>query len=57
MAMATLPGEYNGTLPASVVLFSKRIWQHVQILLICAILAPGQRKVNAGRRIMGMSAK
>jgi hypothetical protein len=39
------------------VLFSKRIWQHVQILLIGAILGPGQRKVIAGRRIMGMSAK
>jgi hypothetical protein len=36
-------------------LFSKRVWQHVQILLFGAILAPGQRTVTATLRIMGLS--
>ena len=38
-------------------LFSKRVWQNVQILLLGAILAPGQRTVTAILRIMGLSTE
>jgi hypothetical protein len=37
--------------------FSKRIWLHAQILLMGAILAPGQRTVTAILHIMGLSAE
>jgi hypothetical protein len=55
--MPTLPSEYTTILAAFAGLFSKRIWQHVQILLTGAILAPGQRTVTAVLRIMGLSAE
>ena len=48
--------EYTTILTAFAGLFSKRVWQHVQILLFGAILAPGQRTVTAVLRIMGLSA-
>lgn len=51
-----LPSEYTTILTAFAVLFSRRVWQHVQILLIGAILAPGQRTVTAILRIMGLNA-
>jgi hypothetical protein len=38
-------------------LFSRRVWQRVQILLLGAILAPGQRTVTAILRIMGLSSE
>jgi hypothetical protein len=52
-----LPSEYTTILTTFAVLFSRRIWQHVQILLLGAILAPGQRTVTAVLRIMGLSAE
>src|SRR5215212_8352385 len=35
-------------------LFSKRVWQNAQVLLIGAILAPGQRTVSSALRAMGL---
>jgi hypothetical protein len=35
-------------------LFSKRVWQNVQVLLIGAILAPGRRTVSSALRAMGL---
>src|SRR3712207_4672152 len=35
-------------------LFSRRVWQHVQILVAGAILAPGQRTVSSALRAMGL---
>jgi hypothetical protein len=35
-------------------LFSKRVWQPVQVLLMGAILAPGQRTVSSALRAMGL---
>jgi DDE superfamily endonuclease len=35
-------------------LFSKRIWQHAQLLLVGAILAPGRRTVTSALRAMGL---
>jgi hypothetical protein len=36
-------------------LFFARIWQHVQIFLLGAILCPGKRTVSAVLRVMGLS--
>jgi DDE superfamily endonuclease len=36
-------------------LFSRRVWAHVQVLLIGAILAPGIRTVASALRIMGLA--
>jgi hypothetical protein len=55
--MPTLRSEYTTILTAYAGLFSKRVWQHVQILLLGAILAPGQRTVSAILRIMGLSCE
>jgi hypothetical protein len=52
-----LRSEYTTILTTFATLFSKRIWQRVQILLMGAILAPGQRTVTAVLRIMGLSAE
>ncbi len=49
--------EYTTILTAFAQLFSKRVWQHVQILLLGAILAPGQRTVTAILRVMGLSSE
>ena len=35
-------------------LFSKRVWQHAQLLLAGAILAPGTRTVSSALRAMGL---
>src|SRR3990170_8943679 len=35
-------------------LFSKRVWQHAQVLLAGAILAPGRRTVSSALRSMGL---
>ena len=35
-------------------LFSERVWQHVQVLLAGAILAPGKRTVSSALRAMGL---
>jgi hypothetical protein len=36
-------------------LFSKPVWEHANVLLIGAILAPGKRTVTACLRVMGLS--
>jgi hypothetical protein len=36
-------------------LFSKRLWCHVQVLLLGAILTPAQRTVTAALRVMGLA--
>jgi hypothetical protein len=55
MPMLTLPNEYLTLVLAFAPLFSKRIWIHVQTLLLGAILTPSQRTVTAVLRIMGLS--
>jgi hypothetical protein len=55
MPMPTLPAEYLTLIWAFAPIFSKRIWTHVQILLLGAILTPSQRTVTAVLRIMGLS--
>jgi len=36
-------------------LFSKPVWQHVQVLLVGAILAPGKRTVTSALRVCDLS--
>jgi len=50
-----LPSEYITIFTIFAPVFSKRIWLQVQVLLIGAILTPGQRTVAAVLRIMGLS--
>jgi DDE superfamily endonuclease len=52
--MPTLPADYLNILTIFAPLFSKCIWAHAQVLLVGAILVPGQRTVTAVLRIMGL---
>ncbi len=53
--MPTLPKPDDSLIQTFASHFSKCIWQHAQVLLLGAILAPGQRTVTAVLRIMGLS--
>ncbi len=52
--MRTLPPKMVQALAPFAPLFSKRIWQHAQLLLVGAILAPGRRTVSSALRAMGL---
>ncbi len=52
--MHTLPPAMILLLRPFAPLFSKRVWMHVQILLMGAILAPAQRTVTAALRVVGL---
>jgi hypothetical protein len=48
--MRTLPTEMIRVFAPFAPLFSKRVFQHVQVLLMGAILAPGKRTVSSALR-------
>jgi hypothetical protein len=50
-----LPKEFVALITTFAPLFPKRVWQHVQIVLVGAILAPGKRTVTAALRVMGLA--
>jgi hypothetical protein len=52
--MRTLPQEMIRVLAPFAPLFSGRVWQHAQVLLAGAILAPGRRTVSSALRAMGL---
>ena len=52
--MRTLPEQMIRALAPFAPLFSKRVWQHVQVLVAGAILAPGSRTVSSALRAMGL---
>ena len=52
--MPTLPTTIVQALAPFAPLFSGRVWQHAQVLLAGAILAPGQRTVGSALRAMGL---
>src|SRR3954465_6648107 len=52
--MRTLPTKMVQALAPFAPLFSKRVWQHAQVLLAGAILAPGTRTVSSALRAMGL---
>jgi hypothetical protein len=49
-----LPPKMVQVLAPFAPLFSKRIWQNAQLLLVGAILAPGRRTVSSALRAMGL---
>jgi len=53
--MPTLPLELTALIVAFAPLFSKPVFQHAQVLLMGAILAPGKRTVTSALRVMGRS--
>jgi len=52
--MPTFPSEFQAVIIPYVRLFSRRVFAHVQLLLLGAILAPGKRTVTAALRIVGL---
>ncbi len=52
--MPTLPTTMIRLLAPFAPLFSKRVWQNAQVLLVGAILAPGRRTVSSALRAMGL---
>ncbi len=55
--MFTLPADYNTIFELFQPYFNSRIWSSVQLLLMGAILTPGQRTVTAILRILGLSGE
>ena len=53
--MLTLPKEFATLMTTFAPLFTKRVWPHAQVVLVGAILAPGQRTVTAALRVMGLA--
>ena len=53
--MQPLPRAIIGVLRLFEAVFSERVWDWVQVLVIGAILTPGQRTVAAIPRVMGLS--
>jgi hypothetical protein len=53
--MRALPTVMIRVLSSFVPLFSRRVWPHVQVLLIGAILTPGKRTVSSALHAMGLS--
>ena len=53
--MLHLPRPIIKVLHPFAAVFRERTWEHAQVLLVGAILAPGQRTVTAALRIMGLS--
>lgn len=53
--MLTLPLELTSVIVSFAPLFSKAVWEHAQVLLVGAILAPGKRTVTSVLRVMGKS--
>src|SRR4051794_8330600 len=52
--MRTPPAEMIRVLAPFAPLFSKRVWQHAQTLLMGVVLAPGKRTVSSALRAMGL---
>jgi hypothetical protein len=55
--MPTLPPEFVPTIIEFASLFSNRVFHHVQLMLLAALLVPGQRTVTSLLRIMGLSTE
>ncbi|MGH3088103.1 MAG: transposase, partial [Rubrobacteraceae bacterium] len=55
--MRTLPNEMIRVLRPFAPLFSDRVFEHVQVLVAGAILAPGKRAVGSAPRAMGLDQR
>ncbi len=54
--MRSLPIACPSAIGGFAPVFSRPVWQHVNVLMTGAVLAPGKRTVTAMRRLMGCSA-
>ena len=54
--MFALPITFSSIIGVFAPVFSRPVWQHVQVLLTGAVLAPGKRTVTAILQIMGRCA-
>jgi hypothetical protein len=52
--MLTLPVTLMRWIVRFAPLLSKRVWAHAQVLVVGALLAPGQRTVTAVLRVLGL---
>lgn len=55
--MSTLPAEIVSVLGHFERVFSQRVWEWAKVLVVGAILAPGQRTVAAVLRVLGLSTE
>jgi DDE superfamily endonuclease len=53
--MLTVPVALTRLIVKFASFFSKRAWEHVEVLVVGALLAPGKRTVTAVLRVMGLS--
>jgi hypothetical protein len=53
--MLVVPKEFANLMTTFAPLFTTRVWQHVQVLLVGAILSPGKRTITAVLRVMGLA--
>jgi hypothetical protein len=53
--MLTVPIVLQRRIVRCAPLFSERVWGHAQVLVVGALLAPGNRTVTAALRGMGLS--
>jgi hypothetical protein len=53
--MLAVTKEFADLMTTFAPLFTKRVWPHVQVLLLGAILAPGKRTATAALRVMGLA--
>jgi len=53
--MLTIPVALTQLMVNFAACFSKRVWAHVEVLVVGALLAPGKRTVTAVLRVMGLS--
>ena len=56
MALLSLPIAFPSALGVFAPVFSRPVWQHVQVLMTGAVLAPGKRPVTAMLQLMGHRA-
>lgn len=52
--MSTFPREFQAVIYPYARLSCRRVFAHVQLLLLGALLAPGKRTVTAALRIVGL---
>lgn len=52
--MLTLPDDIVALLASFAPLFSRRVWRYVPVLVVGALLAPGQRMVSTALRAVGL---
>src|SRR4051812_17409480 len=53
--MLTLPARFAAVILCFAPLFFQRSWQHAEVLLVGAVLAPGRRTMSSILRIAGLS--